>query len=178
MPFSISYELRLTHSRRMKPLRQLHIHPCTVFSKRVYVLIFLWLLLFLNSGSASFRGRIWRPITSQRCGKAVPIWRLLQMQPTNVAFLSLVLKDARLPFFVTSYIPRFFARPKKKKERKWRHCVTSIVTFPCLCGRNCDIRLRHLVTQQGNAPKARLSHLTTVDMIYMVSLKDSAYVRL
>ena len=33
----------------------------------------------LNSASASFRGHIWRPITSARRVKAVPIWRLLQM---------------------------------------------------------------------------------------------------
>ena len=75
-------------------------------------------LLCLNSGFASFRGRIWRPVTSQRSAKAVPIQRLLQMQPTNEAFFSLFLDDALLLCFVASHIPRFFALPKKKKERK------------------------------------------------------------
>ena len=36
----------------------------------------------------------------------------------NVAFISLFLKDAPLLSFVASHIPRFFAHPKKKKERE------------------------------------------------------------
>ena len=40
-------------------------------------------MLCLNSRSASFRGHIWRPISSLRHAKAVPIQRLLQMRPTN-----------------------------------------------------------------------------------------------
>ena len=81
-------------------------------------------LLCLNSGSASFRGRIWRPIMSQCCTKAVPIRRLVQMQPTNAATFALFLVDAPLRSFVVSHIPRFTAHPKRrKKERKWRHHV-------------------------------------------------------
>ena len=38
---------------------------------------------------------------------AVPIRRLLQMQPTNAAFFSLFLEDAPLLSFVASHIPRF-----------------------------------------------------------------------
>ena len=73
--------------------------------------------------------------------KTVLIRRLLQMQPTNAAFFSLFLEDAGL---MASHIPRFFTRPKKKKERKWRG-------------------VDRLVMQSGSAPKARLSHLTTTD---------------
>ena len=50
-------------------------------------------------------------------------------------------------------------RKRRKKERKWRHHVVYIV--------------KHLVTQPGNAPKARPSHLTTADEVNKVSLKDS-----
>ena len=49
--------------------------------------------------------------------KAVPIQRLLQMQPTISASFSLFLEDAPLLFFVASSTPRFFACPKKQKER-------------------------------------------------------------
>ena len=38
--------------------------------------------------------------------------------PTNAAFFSLFLEDAPLLSFVASHIPRFFVRPKKKKERE------------------------------------------------------------
>ena len=47
--------------------------------------------------------------------------------------------------------------------------MTQLVTFTGLGGRNCDIRVKHLVTQPGNAPKARLSHLTTADQVNKVS---------
>ena len=93
--------------------------------------------------------------------------------PSNAAFFSLFLDDAPLLSFVASHIPRFFVRPKRKKERKWRHCVAYIVTFAGLGGRNCDVRIKHLVTQPGNATKARLSHLATVDAVNKVSPKDS-----
>ena len=43
---------------------------------------------------------------------------LIQMQPTNVALLSLFSTDARLLSFVASHIPRFFVRPKKKEENE------------------------------------------------------------
>ena len=57
----------------------------------------------------------------QRCVKAVPIRRLFQLHLTNVALFSLFLEDA--VSFAASHIPRFFARAKKKKER--RKMVTS-----------------------------------------------------
>ena len=49
---------------------------------------------------------------------AVPIRRLLQMQPTNASFFSLFLEDGPLSSFVASHIPRVFTRPKKKKTRE------------------------------------------------------------
>ena len=54
--------------------------------------------------------RISRPITSQHRAKAVPIRRLLQMQPWNAAFFSLFFEDAPLLSFAASHIPRSFAR--------------------------------------------------------------------
>ena len=72
----------------------------------------------LNSGSASFWCRIWRPITSLRRARSVPIQRLFQMQPTTATFFSLFLEDARLLSFMASHIPRFFACPKKTIERE------------------------------------------------------------
>ena len=58
---------------------------------------------------------IWRPITSHEvCPKP--------KAPPNAAhkcsFFSLFLEDAPLRSFVASHIPRFFAHPKKKKERE------------------------------------------------------------
>ena len=50
-------------------------------------------------------------------------------------------------------------------KRKWRHCVT----FAGLGSRNRDVRVKHLVTQPGNAPKAKLSHLTPADQVNEVS---------
>ena len=41
--------------------------------------------------------------------------------------------------------------------------------FHGLGSRNCDVRVKHLVTQPGNAPKARPSHLTTADEVNKVS---------
>ena len=69
------------------------------------------ILLCLNSGSASFKGRIWRPITSQRRAKAVLIWRLLQMQPTNAPSFPSFQRMHR-------YYPTYPKRQKKKKERE------------------------------------------------------------
>ena len=68
--------------------------------------------------------------------------------------------------------PKILCTPAKE-ERKWRHHVALIVTFAGLVGRNRDVRVKHLVTQPGNAPKARPSHLTTADEVNKVSLKDS-----
>ena len=67
---------------------------------------------------------------------------------------------------MASNIPGFFTRPKKKKESE--KMATS-------CGvdrhfrRNRDVRVKHLVTQPGNAPEARPSHLTTADQVNKVS---------
>ena len=77
---------------------------------------------------------------------------------------SLFLEDAPLLSFATSYIPRLLVHPKKKKERE---------KTVGLGGRNHDVTIKHLVTQPGNAPKTRPSHLTTADMVNKVSLKDS-----
>ena len=40
------------------------------------------------------------------------------MRPTNAASFSLFFEDAPLPSLMASHIPRFFAHPKKKKERE------------------------------------------------------------
>ena len=45
--------------------------------------------------------------------KSVPVW-----SSSRCSFFSLFLEDAPLRSFVASHIPRFFARPKKKKERE------------------------------------------------------------
>ena len=123
----------------------------------------------LNSGSASFGGCIWRPITSQRRTKAVPIRSLVQMQPSNAASFSIFVDEAH----VATHMPRFFAHPKKKKEReKMWHREASIVTFTGLGSRDRVVRVKYLVTQLENAPKARQSHLTTVSTVNKVSPKD------
>ena len=98
------------------------------------------------------------------------------MQPTNAAFFSLFLEDARLLSFVASHIPRFFERPKKKKEREKMATAHGVDRhFVGRCGRNLDVSLKHLVTQPGNAPKAIPSHLTMAELLTVnkVSLKDS-----
>ena len=74
-------------------------------------------------------------------------------------------------FLEASHIPRFFARPKKKKERE-KMTTSRGVDHHCR-GRNHDVRVKHLVVQPGNAPQARPSHLTTADKVNKVSLKDS-----
>ena len=62
--------------------------------------------------------------------------------------------------------PNILSTPDKrrKKERKWRHRVAQVVIFA-----NRDLRVKHLVTQPGNAPKTRPSHLTTADEVNKVS---------
>ena len=47
--------------------------------------------------------------------------------------------------------------------------MAEIVTFVGLGGRNRDVRVKHLVTQPGNAPKTRLSHSTMADVVNKVS---------
>ena len=125
-------------------------------------------LLCLNSGSASFRGRIWRPVTSQRRVKPVPLWRLLQMQPSFPCFWRMHRYRPSWPHISRDSL-RIWKR--RKKERKWRHRVAWTVTFAGLGGRNHDVRVKHLVTQTGNAPKTRLSRSTTLDTVNKVSLK-------
>ena len=89
-------------------------------------------------------------------------WWLAQSEGSvKCSFFSLFLEDALLLSFVASHIPRFFACPKEKKERKK---LATLRTFAGLGGRNCDVRVKHLVTQPGNAPKARPSHLTSADV--------------
>ena len=63
----------------------------------------------------------------------------------------------------TATIPRALTYPK----------ILCTFTFTGLGVRNGDVRVKHLVTQPGNAPKARPSHLTTADQVNEVSLKDS-----
>ena len=97
----------------------------------------------------------WRPITqSQRRMNAVPI--------NAASFLSF------WTFFGRLFAPEKIER--KKERRRW-HLVAYIVTFVGLGSRNFDVK--HLVTQPGNAPKAKPSHLTTADEVNKVSLKDS-----
>ena len=75
-------------------------------------------MLCLNSGSVSFGGEF----EGQLRHNAAP--RQSQSEGSSrCSFISLFLEDAPLPSFVASHIPRFFVHPKKKKERKWRHCV-------------------------------------------------------
>ena len=68
------------------------------------------------------------------------------------SFVSHFLEDALLLFFVASHILRVSVSLKKKKEKMAtlhggdRH-------FHGLGERNHDVRVKHLVTQPGNAPK-------------------------
>ena len=61
-------------------------------------------------------------------------------------------------------VPEKAERKRENGDIAW--CRSS------LCGpgrRNHDVRVKHLVTQPGNAPKARPSHLTTADQVNKVS---------
>ena len=73
---------------------------------------------------------------------------------------SLFLEDAALRSFMASHVPRFFAGLKKTKEKE------KMATLHCI---DRDVRVKHLVTQPGNAPKARPSHLTAADEVNKVS---------
>ena len=53
------------------------------------------------------------------------------------------------------------ARKKRKKGRNWQHRMAWIITFADLDGSNHDVGVKHLMTQPGNAPKARLSQRLT-----------------
>ena len=63
--------------------------------------------------------------------------------------------------------PEILYAPKKEERKRenidiaWRRLSLS------------SLRVKHLVTQPGNAPKTRPSHLTTADQVNEVSLKDS-----
>ena len=73
---------------------------------------------------------------------------------------SLFLEDAALRSFMASHVPRFFAGLKKTKEKE------KMATLHCI---DRDVRVKHLVTQPGTAPKARPSHLTAADEVNKVS---------
>ena len=90
--------------------------------------------------------------------------------PPEAPSLLLFLDDAPLWSFVASHIPRFFARPKKQTEREKMTTSRGVDRhFRGPGGRNCDVRVKHLVRQPGNAPKARPSHLTTAAEVNKVS---------
>ena len=58
----------------------------------------------------------------------------------------------------------------------WRmHRYEKILTSRCVDHHNRDVRVKHLVTQPGNAPKARPSHLTTADKVNKVSTKTTKF---
>ena len=69
--------------------------------------------LYPNSGSASFGGAF----EGQLCHNAAQ--RLSYSEcSSRCSFFSLFLEDELLRSFVASHIPRFFGRPKNKKERE------------------------------------------------------------
>ena len=112
----------------------------------------LTLLLYLNSGSASFGGhnaaqRMSQFEGSSKCGLLLPLFG---------GCMATILHGLTYPKI-------------EKIRKKWRHCVT----FAGLGGRSRVVRVKHLVTQPGNTPKTRPSHLTTVDAVNKVSPKDS-----
>ena len=80
------------------------------------------LLLCLNSVSASFGGNIWRPITSLRHTKAVPIPRLLQLQPSFPCFWRTI-EHGYYPSWPHISQDYLRARKRRKRERKWQHCM-------------------------------------------------------
>ena len=71
-------------------------------------------------------------------------------------------------FLEASHIPRFFVRMKKEKKREKMATLCGVDRHFCGPWRH-DVRVKHLVTQPGNAPKARPSHLTTADQVNKVS---------
>ena len=109
-----------------RPTSLQHLHTCCV-SAQVCIL----------------QRSLWGPITSQRRAKSVPIWRV-------GCFWRMHHYDPSWPHISQDSL---CAQKRRKKERKWRHRMTQIVTFTGLGGR------------VGNAPKARPSHLTTADEV-------------
>ena len=74
-------------------------------------------MLCLYSGSASFGGCIWRPITSQCRVKAVPSRRLLQMQPTNApSFPSFWRMHSHYPSW--PHISQILCAQKEERKRE------------------------------------------------------------
>ena len=104
---------------------------------------------------------------SQHHVKAVPIRRFLQMHTTNAAFFTSLW---RMHHYYPSW-PHISQDALKKKVRMKMAVSHGIdPPFAGLGSRNCDERVKHLVTQPGNAAKARPSHLTTADVVNKVSL--------
>ena len=77
-------------------------------------------LLCLNSGSASFRGRIWRPITSLRRVRAVPISSKgsSKCRPSFPSFWRVHRYDPSWPHIFQGSLHTW---KRRQKERKWRH---------------------------------------------------------
>ena len=96
--------------------------------------------------------------------------RSRQMQPSFTSFWRTQCYDPSWPHISQDSLR---AEKEERKERKRRHRLAQIVPFAGLGGRNRDVRGKHLVTQPGNAPKARPSHLSTANAINKVSSKDS-----
>ena len=130
-------------------------------------------LLCPNSVSASFGGAFQR----QLCHNATQ--RLSQFEGSSKCGPQMRASFWRMHRYDPSWNPisqgSLCAQKRRKKERKWRHHMAHIVTFAGLGGRNRDIRVKHLVTQPGSAPKARPSHLTTVDVAFEGLSKGLAF---
>ena len=111
--------------------------------------------LCLNSGKS---WSIWRPITTQRHVKAVPIWRLLQMLLLSPVFggcTATILHDLTYPQILC--MPEKVERKRENGDIAWRRSSLE------------RKRVKHLVTQPGSAPKAGPSHLTKADAVNEVS---------
>ena len=104
-------------------------------------------------------------LNKQLCHNATRSQSKSEGSSRSSSFFYLFLEDAPLRSFVASHIPRFFAHPKKKKERE-KMATSRGVDHHFI---NRDLRVKHLVTQPGNAPEARPSHLTTADQVNKVS---------
>ena len=92
--------------------------------------------------------------------------------PSNAALFSLFLEDAPLLSFMASHIPRFFVRPKKKKERKRQNgdikwCRSSLsLAWAAEWWKGKNI-------WWCNQEMLQRTDLTKVDVVNKVSLKDS-----
>ena len=124
--------------------------------------------LCLNSGAASFGGRIWKPITSHHNATR----RLSQFEGSSkCSFFSCFW---RMHCCCPSWPHISQDSLHTQKTKKEREKMVTARRVACHChGRNCDARVKYLLTQPGNAPKSRPSHLTSADAVNKVSLKDS-----